>query len=59
MAFPKNLRPFASPKVPVIEIREPEFNHVVAVLAEDVVTLAENTAAELIREAIRRDTKWK
>ena len=63
MALPKNLKPFGFSKVSkpndvsVIEIREPEFNHVIAVLAEDVVTLAENTAAELIREAIRRDYK--
>ncbi len=61
MAIPTQKVPFGLPKYPtakkdpVIEIRESEFNHVAAVLAEDVVGLAENSAAELIREAIRRD----
>ncbi len=63
MTIPWQVAKFGSPKYPtakkdpVFEIREAEFNHVVAVLTEDVVGLAENTAGQLIREAIIRDYK--
>jgi len=42
-------------KPPTVDLTEAEFKHVVAVLAEDVVGLAEETAANLIEEAIVRD----
>jgi hypothetical protein len=60
MAIPENIGQMRYPKRPrrdrdFLKLTQPEFCHVIAVLTEDVVALAENTANKLIRDAIIRD----